>query len=92
MIVLKAHIFLTVLAYQLVNTIRYMLKKEGIRYDWREIVRIMSTQKLITGRFPTKKRTIKLTKSSLPNEQVRKIYRATQTKAHIKPVKSVVYH
>jgi len=89
---IEAHIFLTVLAYQLVNTIRYMLKKKNIRYDWREIVRIMSTQKLITGRFPTKKRTIKLTKSSLPNEQVRKIYRATQTKAHIKPVKSVVYH
>ena len=89
---IESHIFLTVLAYQLVNTIRFMLKDAGIHYSWREILRIMHTQKLVTGQFPSEKRTIKITKNSEPEEKVKEIYKATNTKAHIKPLKSVVYH
>ncbi len=44
----KAHIFLGILAYMLVNTIRFQLKQKGINHDWRNIVRIMNTQKVIT--------------------------------------------
>ena len=33
-----AHIFLGILAYTLVNTIRYQLKQKDINYDWKNIV------------------------------------------------------
>jgi len=41
----EAHLYLGILAYTLVNTIRFRLKKHGIHHDWRNIVRIMNTQK-----------------------------------------------
>jgi transposase len=40
-----AHLNLGILAYTLVNTIRYRLKKNQITYDWQNISRIMNTQK-----------------------------------------------
>jgi len=43
-----AHLHLGILAYWLVATIRYQLKQKGYRHDWREIVRIMNTQKCVT--------------------------------------------
>ncbi len=39
------HLFLGILAYMVVNTIRHRLKKKGIHHDWSNIVRIMNTQK-----------------------------------------------
>ena len=43
-----AHLFFGLLAYWVVNTIRYRLKQSGMTHYWSEIVRIMSTQKAIT--------------------------------------------
>jgi hypothetical protein len=43
-----AHLHLGILAYWLVATIRYQLKQKGYKHDWREIVRIMNTQKCVT--------------------------------------------
>lgn len=43
-----AHLHLGILAYWLVSTIRYQLKQKEYNADWREIVRIMSTQKCVT--------------------------------------------
>jgi len=43
-----AHLHLGLLAYWIVNTIRYQLKQKGITSNWREIVRIMNTQKCVT--------------------------------------------
>lgn len=43
-----AHLFLGLLAYWVVNTIRYRLKQTGMTHYWTEIVRIMSTQKAVT--------------------------------------------
>jgi len=44
----EAHLFLGILAYTVVNTIRYRLKSHGIHHDWQNIVRIMNTQKAAT--------------------------------------------
>ena len=38
----------SLLAYWIVNTIRYKLKQHGITHYWTEIKRILSTQKAIT--------------------------------------------
>lgn len=43
-----AHLHLGILAYWLVATIRYQLKQKGYKHGWREIVRIMNTQKCVT--------------------------------------------
>ena len=43
-----AHLFLGLLSYWIVNTIRYRLKQSGMTHYWTEIVRIMSTQKAVT--------------------------------------------
>lgn len=43
-----AHLHLGILAYWLVATIRYQLKQKQCNHDWREIVRIMNTQKCVT--------------------------------------------
>jgi len=89
----EAHLYLTMLAYQLVNTIRYMLKQKGLNYDWKNIVRIMSTQKIQTIKLPTDKKVMHLRKPSSPINEVSDIYKATnceQTQPAVK--KYVVYH
>lgn len=43
-----AHLHLGLLAYWLVSTIRYQLKQKGFNFEWREIVRVMNTQKCVT--------------------------------------------
>lgn len=43
-----AHLFLGLLSYWIVNTIRHRLKQSGKNCYWSEIVRIMSSQKAIT--------------------------------------------
>lgn len=43
-----AHIFFGLLAYWIVNTIRYQLKQTGMNHYWTEIIRIMNTQKAVT--------------------------------------------
>jgi transposase len=89
----KAHLNLAVLAYQLVNTIRYLLGRAGIHCDWSHIVRIMSTQQVQTIGMPSKTKTIHLRKASKPIKEAKQIYDAagcTQTQKTLK--KYVVYH
>ena len=43
-----AHLFLGLLSYWIVNTIRYKLKQTGETCFWTEIVRRLSTQKAVT--------------------------------------------
>lgn len=90
---IEAHIYLTMLAYQLVNTIRYMLSQHDIKYDWKNIVRIMSTQTIQTIELPTDKKQIHLRKPAKPIKEVQEIYKATGCTQTQKPIKKyVVYH
>jgi hypothetical protein len=90
---IEAHIYLTILAYQLVNTIRYMLNQKDIQYDWKNIIRIMNTQTIQTIELPTDKKMIHLRKPSKPINQAASIYNATDCSQTIKAVKKyVVYH
>ena len=90
---IESHIYLTTLAYQLVNSIRHMLKAESLNYSWTNIVRIMNTQSLQDVILPMKTKTVKITTSSKPIEKALKIYKATGTNSMIKrKSKYVVYH
>ena len=76
-----AHLYLGILAYWLVNTVRYQLKKKGINSGWREIVRTMNTQKAVTTLAQNKDdEVIMIRRCSEPNEQVRRLYDALKYK------------
>lgn len=71
-----AHLHLGLLAYWLVSAIRYQLKLKGENSDWREIVRIMSTHKMVTTSVVnTDNELIEIRKCSEPEKRVRDIYR-----------------
>jgi len=73
----EAHIFLGIVAYGVVNTIRYQLKQKGITDDWSNIVRIMNTQKIVTNTMLNKEgNKIIIRTCSRPNQEVKKIYDA----------------
>lgn len=77
----KAHLFLGLLAYQVVATIRYQLKSQNINYDWRNIVRKMNTQKEVTTTIKNKKGDlIRIKKCSTPIVDVKQIYEALKLK------------
>lgn len=69
-----AHLHLGLLAYWLVNTIRFKLKAHGVNTNWQEIVRIGNTQKVITT-YGTNKAgiVIGVRKCSEPNEALKKL-------------------
>ena len=70
-----AHLHLGLLAYWLVNTIRYQLKQNNIHSCWSEIVRIGNTQKVITtSGTNTFDKIIIIRRCSQPNESLTKIY------------------
>lgn len=52
------HLFITLLAYHLVHTLRYQLKQQGIHLSWNSIRNIMSTQQRLTITLPTDNSTI----------------------------------
>lgn len=90
---IESHIYLTMLAYQMVNTIRYMLKQKGINYDWTNIVRIMNTHTIQTIHLPTPSKTIHLRAPAKPIREVHQIYQATgTTNTMTTKEKYVVYH
>ena len=87
-----AHLHLGLLAYWVVNTVRYQLKKENINSQWTEIVRIMNTQKAVTTLAQNDKdQVIQIRRCSDPNEKVQKLYDALKYKyAPFTKKKSVV--
>ena len=72
-----AHLFFGLLAYWVVNTIRHQLKQSGINCYWTEIVRRVSTQKLVTtqGVNPLGDR-VELRQCSQPKKSAQEIFKA----------------
>lgn len=89
----RAHLFLAIVAYQVVVSIRYMLKQQGLHYDWTNIVRIMNSQKLVAMSQNTKTKRIGFKQTTRPNQQVLEIYKACEMSSmHHRLKKYVVYH
>ena len=76
-----AHLNLGLLAYWIVNTIRYQLKAKKINHDWQEIIRIANTQKLVTTEIKdVLENTIEIKKCSEPIQKLKEIYLALNYK------------
>lgn len=70
-----AHLHLGLLAYWVVNTIRYQLKQKKINNQWLDIVRIMNTQKVVTTTMENSYgQQILIRQCSEPTEEVKGIY------------------
>ena len=77
----EAHIFLGIVAYQLVQGIRSALKKNGIHHCWSRIRNIMSAQTVVTTRMKLEnKDCLVLRNVTHPNMEQKKIYTALKFK------------
>jgi hypothetical protein len=87
-----AHLHLAILAYWLVNTVRHQLKNQKINCEWREIVRIANTQKVVysTAKNKTDER-IEVKKCSEPSDKLKEIYAVLKIKNQPFTKKSVVH-
>lgn len=71
------HLFITVLAYHILHTIRFKLRQEGICYDWETIRNLLSTHVRITTSMKTKDgKMIHIRKSCQAEPFHKKIYDA----------------
>ena len=72
-----AHIFVTVLSYHLLQSIRYNLKLKGYNFSWQQIRERMSTHCRVTNRLKTKDgHVLFIRKCSEPEEFHKTIYSA----------------
>ena len=76
---IQAHLFLTALASNIVQFIRYQLRQQGITWSWKEIVRIMDTQKSQYSEFENKhQQYFLLANWTEPKPKVKQIYDTLQ--------------
>jgi len=75
------HLFITLLAYHLVHTLRYQLKQQGIHLSWDSIRTIMSTQQRLTITLPTDDhKTIHLRATTQAEVRQKQLYAALSIK------------
>ena len=78
----QAHLHLGLLAYWVVNTIRHQLKQNNIHWQWREIVRVMNTQKCVTTTMEnSKEQVVSIRKCSEPEQKAQLIYNTLNLKS-----------
>ncbi len=83
------HIFISLLAYHLLHTIRYQLKREGINDSWETIMSKLKNHYRITTSAQCKEgKTIHVRKSMRPNPEQMKIYQACEISTT--PLKSII--
>lgn len=79
----SGHLFITVLAYHLVHTIRFKLKQAGIHSSWSSIREVLSSQCRITVSMLCKNgSTVHVRKSSRPEPSQQELFTALGLKSH----------
>ncbi len=88
---IDAHLFLTVLAYHVLHSIRYRLKNNGINYSWETIRKNMRTQIRVTTSMKTRTNKIIRVRKTTNSEPFHKmIYRSLNLS--ISPTKATKSH
>jgi transposase len=78
----EGHLFITVLAYQLVQTIRRKLEAAGETISWSRLREILSVQQRVTATFRQRDgRTLHVRKATVAEPALRKIYDALRIEA-----------
>ena len=79
----SGHLFITMLAYHLVHTIRFRLKQFDIHSSWSSLRKLLSTQNRVTVSMQCKKGgTVHVRKSTRPEFQQQEIYSALEIKSY----------
>jgi len=87
----EGHLFITVLAYQLVQVIRRKLKDRGNKLGWMSLRNILSVQQRVTVSFKQKDgRTLNLRKATIAESDLKDIYTALGISATPGGIKKVV--
>jgi transposase len=77
------HLFISVLAYHLLHTIRYQLKIQNIHESWESLRELLDTQCRITTSFQLKGgKNVKIRKTSFPDTNQMAIYKALKISTH----------
>ncbi len=88
-----AHLHLGLLAYWVVNTIRFQLKSKGVNHGWKEIVRTMNTQKAVTTVAQNiDEEIISIRRCSEPTPKVKQLYDALNYRYAPFTIKKSVVH
>lgn len=87
----EGHLFITVLAYQLVQVIRRQLKSHGIKLGWTSLRNILSVQQRVTASFTQRDgRTLNIRKATKAESDLQNIYTALGISATPGGIKKVV--
>jgi transposase len=79
----SGHLFISVLAYHLVHTIRFRLKREDIFSSWSSLRKLLSTQCRISVSMQCKSgKAVHVRKSTRPEPRQQEIYSALGIKSH----------
>jgi transposase len=79
----SGHLFITVLAYHLVHTIRYRLKQGNIHNSWSSLRKLLATQTRVTASMQCKNGdTVHVRKSTRPEAKQQEIYSILGIKSH----------
>jgi hypothetical protein len=71
------HLFITLLSYSIIHTIRYKLKQKGIHYSWNTIREILETRDMITTSMRCKDGSMLYIRQSVElNDRQKEIYNA----------------
>ena len=71
------HLFISVLAYQLVQTIRRRLRAKGIHDSWSSLREVLAVQRRVTASFVQRdNRTLHVRKATRPEPDLLQIYDA----------------
>lgn len=74
---INAHLFITVLAYHIMHTIRYKLRQHGLRFAWETIRKNMKTQVQVTTSVTTQEgKQLHIRGATEPEPFHKKIFRA----------------
>lgn len=78
-----AHLFISILAYHLLHTIRYQLKMKGITQSWEMLREVLDTQCRITSTLRLQNgQTVQIRKTSTPDPNQFAIYQALGVDPH----------
>jgi len=79
----SGHLFITLLAYHLVHTIRFRLRQANIHSGWSRLRKLLSTQARVTVSMQCKKGgTVHVRKSTRPEPKQHEIYSTLGIKSH----------
>jgi Transposase DDE domain len=89
---IDAHLFISIIAYHLLHTIRYQLKEKGIHASWQTLREMLDTQCRITSSLQLQDgRSVQIRKTSSPDTNQAQIYNALGIDRHPGKTKKVYF-